>query len=268
MTPLTEIADGVLVGTSERFTTTTTVVIGPDHGCLLIDPAVTPGDLAELAAELAGRGLAPRAGWATHPHWDHVLWSQALGDVPRYTAPRAAATALAERDGLVSGVQESAPGHDLALFGQLVALPPGATAVPWDGPAAQVVIHDGHAPGHGAVFLPGTGTLIAGDMCSDIEIPLPDWAEPDPLGDYRTGLDRLGALAGQVQHVVPGHGHVGDGAEFRRRLTADLAYLDTLALGEPFDDPRLTEDWLRGEHDKALACVSEHGAAGRGAVHS
>ena len=35
-------------------------------------------------------------------------------------------------------------------------------------------MHDGHAPGHGAVFLPESGVLIAGDMCSDVEIPLLD----------------------------------------------------------------------------------------------
>jgi glyoxylase-like metal-dependent hydrolase (beta-lactamase superfamily II) len=253
---LTEVAAGVLVATAERFTTTTTVVVGPGGGCLLIDPAVTPDDLAELAAGLTARGLRPRAGWSTHPHWDHVLWSKALGDVPRYAAPRAVQIAQAERDGLVSGVQEAAPGHDLELFARLVALPPGAAAIAWDGPAARVVIHDGHAPGHGAVFLPGTGTLIAGDMLSDIEIPLPDLAVPGALDDYRTGLDRLAALAGQVRQVVPGHGHVGDGAEFDRRLAADRGYLDALERADPFEDPRLTQDWLRDEQRSQLSFVA------------
>jgi hydroxyacylglutathione hydrolase len=262
----TEIADGVLVATAERFTTTTTVVAGPDGGCLLIDPAVTPDDLADLAAGLAARGLAPRAGWATHPHWDHVLWSRALGEVPRYAAPRAVATAQAERDGLVSGVQESAPGHDLALFGHLIPLPPGTDTIPWPGPAARVVIHDGHAPGHGAVFLPGAGTLIAGDMLSDIEIPLPDLDGPGALDDYRTGLDRLAALAGQVRQVVPGHGHIGDAAEFGRRLAADRAYLDALTRGERPRDPRLTEEWLRAEQDRQLAFVTEHQPGGPAAA--
>jgi hydroxyacylglutathione hydrolase len=247
MRRLTEIASGVLVATSERFSTTTTVVASPAGQCLLIDPAVTPGELVDLAAELAAIGLRPQAGFATHPHWDHVLWSRDLGDVPRYAAPRAVTIAADERDGLVSGMQASAPGHELALFGQLTALPPAADAIPWDGPLARVITHDGHAPGHSAVFLPGTGTLIAGDMLSDVEIPLLDLAGPDPLGDYRTGLQRLAALPG-VRHIVPGHGGVGDAAEFRRRAAADVAYLDTLAGGQHSEDPRLAPDWLREQH--------------------
>jgi hydroxyacylglutathione hydrolase len=254
MDRLAEVAAGVLVGTSELYLTTTTVVAGPDGSCLVIDPAITPADLADLAAGLAGRGLRPAAGWSTHPHWDHVLWSRQLGDVPRFAAPQAAATAAAERDGLISCAEESAPGHDLELIGRLTALPPGAAALPWDGPDALAVIHDAHAPGHGAVFLPATGTLIAGDMCSDIEIPLLDLAAPDPLGGYRAGLERLAALTG-VRQVIPGHGHAGDAAEFRRRVAADRRYLDDLDHGAPSGDPRLTQDWLRAEHDRQLRHV-------------
>jgi glyoxylase-like metal-dependent hydrolase (beta-lactamase superfamily II) len=224
--PLTEIAPGVLVATSEVFSTTTTVVAGHDGGALVIDPAVTAADLHLLAAELALAGLRPVAGFATHPHWDHVLWCRELGEVPRYASQRAAGTAESERDGLVVGLQEAGPGHDLELFGRLSPLPPGATAMAWAGPDAVVVTHDGHAPGHSAIFLPDTGTLVAGDMCSDIEIPLLDLEGAAPFGDYRAGLERLAAL--RVALVVPGHGTVGDAAEFRRRVAADAAYLDEI----------------------------------------
>ena len=82
-----EIADGVFVATADLYTTTTTVVVGDDGGCLLIDPAVTVADLAALAGWLTERGLRPVAGWSTHPHWDHLLWSPALGR-PRGTPRR------------------------------------------------------------------------------------------------------------------------------------------------------------------------------------
>lgn len=247
MTPLAEVAPGVLVATADLYTTTSTVVAGPDGNCLVIDPAVTPADLAALAAGIAARGLRAQAAWSTHPHWDHVLWSRDLGDVPRYATPRAVAFAHTERARLIDATEAEAPGHDADLIGRLVALE--AEAIPWDGPAALVVAHDGHAPGHGAVFLPGTGTLIAGDMCSDIEIPLLDLDSPDPAGAYRAGLERLAALPG-VRRVIPGHGRPAGAAGFARRIAADRAYLDALERGAPVRDPRLTRDWLRAEHDK------------------
>jgi len=251
---LTEIAPGVLVATSAYAMTITTVVTGaPGSGeCLLIDPAVTVADLAELAAELGSLGLTPVVGWSTHPHWDHVLWSRELGDVPRYAAPAAVAITETERDAILDGVRSWAPGHDLSLAGQARAL--DAAAIPWDGAAARLVVHDGHARGHGAVFLPDCGVLIAGDMCSDMEIPLLDTMATDPLGDYRTGMERLASVPG-VRQVVPGHGHVGDAGEFRRRLGLDSSYLDTVARGEPFGDPRLTAEspeWIRTTHDEQV----------------
>ena len=249
MPMLTEVAPGVFVTTSEYMITNTTVVAGADGGCLVIDPAVLVAELAALADELAARGLHPVVGWSTHPHWDHVLWHAALGDVPRYAAPAAIAVTETGRDDMVSGMEKSAPGHDLALFGRVTAL--DADTIPWDGPTARLVVHDAHAPGHGAVFLPGTGVFAVGDMISDAEIPLLDTEAGDPMGDYRTGLARLAAVSG-VRQVIPGHGQVGDAAEFRRRIAADEAYLDQLALGKPFDEPRITTDWLRASHAENL----------------
>ena len=249
MRSLTEVASGVLVATSSYAMTTSTVVVGPSGGCLVIDPAVTTADLAGLAAELAARGLRPAVGWSTHPHWDHVLWSRELGDAPRYAAPAAITIAEAQRDDILDGVQRAAPGHDLSLVGRMRAL--DAPAIPWDGPEARLIVHDGHAPGHGAVFLPDSGVLIAGDMCSDVEIPLLDTVATDPLGDYRTGMQRLASVPG-VRQVVPGHGHVGDADELRRRLALDAAYLDAITSGKPAGDPRLTQDspeWMRVMHD-------------------
>jgi glyoxylase-like metal-dependent hydrolase (beta-lactamase superfamily II) len=246
---LTEIAPGVFVATSEFMLTSTTVVAGSDGLCLLIDPGVTVAEVTGLAAAVSGCGLRPAAAWSTHPHWDHVLWHSSLGNVPRYAAPAAVAVAETERDGMIEDMRQSAPGHDLSLFGRLVPL--AADAIPWAGPTAELIVHDGHAPGHGAVFLPGSGVLVAGDMCSDVEIPLLDTLADDPLGDYRTGLSRLAAISG-VRQVVPGHGHVGDAGKFGRRLAADSAYLDALSRGEPFDDPRITTDWMRAAHAEHL----------------
>ncbi len=259
MDRLTEICAGIFVATGDLYVTNSTVVSGTDGGCLVIDPAVTVGEVAGLAADLGRLSLRPRAGFATHPHWDHVLWSSGLGaDVPRYAAPLAVAVAERERSRLIEGVQKSAPGHDLELFGRLTPLGPPADAIEWDGPSALVVTHQGHAPGHSAVFLPDSGTLVAGDMCSDIEMPLLDLDRADPVGDYLAALDQLSALP--VARVIPGHGRVGDAAEFRRRVQADIAYLVSLQRGDDLRDPRMTADWLIAEHERQFARLTGQGA--------
>jgi glyoxylase-like metal-dependent hydrolase (beta-lactamase superfamily II) len=107
-----EIAPGVLVATAELYTTTSTAVTGADGGCLVIDPAVAVTELAGLASRLAGTVLRPRAGFATHPHWDHVLWHRDLGEVPRYATPAAVAAAERQRGELISATDAEVPGHD------------------------------------------------------------------------------------------------------------------------------------------------------------
>jgi hydroxyacylglutathione hydrolase len=255
------IAPGVMVATAGRLTCTSTLVIADDGACLIIDPAVTVADLAALASDIRDAGLALQAGYATHPHWDHLLWSRELGDVPRYATAGAADLLESMRTEMTGMLQRSEPGHDLELFGQLTVLPGDGGQIPWTGQSAEVIVHDGHAPGHGAVFLAAAGVLVAGDMLSDIEIPLLDTVADEPLRDYRTGLQRLAAVPG-VRWVVPGHGHVGDAAEFRRRLDADSRYLDLLAAGQPFDDPRMTAQWQRDAHAEQLRVVTAQ-AAGR-----
>jgi glyoxylase-like metal-dependent hydrolase (beta-lactamase superfamily II) len=253
-----EVAPGVFVATAELYTTTTTVVAGAGGGCLVVDPAVTVADLSALAGWLSARRARPVAGWSTHPHWDHVLWSRSLGDVVRYATPGGAAFAARRLPELAGEAAEAAPGHDESLIARLTPLSSGV--IPWDGPSAVVVAHDGHAPGHGAVFLPDSGVLIAGDMCSDIEIPLLDLDSADPFGAYSRGLDLLAGLSG-VRVLVPGHGHVGDAASLPARAAADFAYLDAMRSGRDHADARLSggPDWLRREHERLRAW---HGCAG------
>jgi hydroxyacylglutathione hydrolase len=254
MRELTEVAPGVLVTTAVLYTTTSTVLVGARGSCLVVDPAVTAAEVTGLSAELTDRSLRPVAGWATHAHWDHVLWCAGLGDVPRYATSRAVGLAQRNREGLIAGVNAAAPGHDLDLVGRLTALE--GSRIPWDGPAAMVVEHDAHEVGHGAIFLPDTGTLLAGDMLSDLEIPLLSEGDPDPVGRYRAGLELLAALD-VVRLLVPGHGHVGDSIDFRRRLDADLRYLDDLERGaaSAAEDERIGSGWLRAEHDRQFAML-------------
>ncbi|RYV52615.1 MBL fold metallo-hydrolase [Pengzhenrongella frigida] len=241
MRELTEVAPGVWTATAEIWTSLTTVVVGDDGACLVVDPGITVAEVAALARAIRDRGWSVAAGFSTHPHWDHLLWAAELGDGPRWATRRGAEHALADRPDVLAKTEAAAPGHDRDLTGMVQPLPDGASTLPWDGPRVVVVGHEAHCPGHAGLVIPHAGVLLAGDMLSDLEIPLLDVEAVDPIGDYRTALDALESAAREhgVDVLVPGHGHVGNAAELARRLQADRAYLDGLVAGRTSTDPRL-----------------------------
>ena len=80
---LTEVADGVWVRQSDWVWTNSIVVRGED-GLILVDPGIEGSELNELADDLDRLGIPVVAGFSTHPDWDHLLWHDRFGDVPRY----------------------------------------------------------------------------------------------------------------------------------------------------------------------------------------
>ncbi|NUU49994.1 MBL fold metallo-hydrolase [Curtobacterium luteum] len=234
MRELTEVAPGVLVATSRRMSTTSTVF--HDGGrAFLVDPAWLPDELAALAATLGGRGLSVTGGFATHAHHDHLLWRPGFGDVPRFASPATAALAVTERPALVAALGADFPGDLVDLMGRVIGVEQVPGAVLPHGTVVELVVHDGHAPGHTALWLPDQRVLLAGDMLSDVELPLPFW--PDDLPAYRSALDRLTRYAEQAAVVVPGHG--APGADALERLDADRRFLDDVAADRAPDDARL-----------------------------
>jgi glyoxylase-like metal-dependent hydrolase (beta-lactamase superfamily II) len=116
----------------------------------------------------------------------------------------------------------------------------------------ELVEHEAHAIGHAAVLLADRGVLLAGDMLSDVLIPLLDPRRPGQVGAYGEALDRLEEAARHADVVVPGHGAVARGPEVAARLAADRAYLDALRRGEEPADARLAQEWLSGPHRSNL----------------
>jgi glyoxylase-like metal-dependent hydrolase (beta-lactamase superfamily II) len=187
------------------------------------------------------------AGFSTHLHWDHLLWHSRFGDVPRYAMPAAAQVAGAVRERAQSMAAESASGIPPELIGLLTPLPTDGGPVP-----GEIVAHEAHAIGHAAVLLADRGVLLAGDMLSDVLIPLLDPRRPGQVAAYATALDRLAEACRHVDVVVPGHGAVAEGPEVAARLAADRAYIDALRRGEEPVDARLEQDWLSGPHQSNL----------------
>lgn len=232
----------MLVATGRLDTTTSTVVVSTGGGCLLVDPAWEIDELEALADDLDELGLTPVAGLSTHAHFDHLLWHPRFGDAPRWASPETARRAATGRDAILHELGPW-PGELQALVGRVRAVEPvpdgGAATVPWPGPRVELLVHDGHIPGHTAAWLPEQRILLAGDMLSDVEPPLPEDG-PDPVADYARALDALEPLARQAAWVIPGHGHPGQDAP--ARLARDRRFVEALAAGRPPDDPRVTAD--------------------------
>ncbi|MEP6560057.1 MAG: MBL fold metallo-hydrolase [Nakamurella sp.] len=214
------------VATSRREHTTSTVVLAGEQA-LLIDPAWDPDELDWIAADLAGSGIAITAGFATHAHHDHVLWHPGLGDAPRWACAEVVRAAAAEHAQLVAAMGSGWPVGLADLLGRLT--PIGAHGLPWSAPnppEIEPITHNAHAPGHTALWLPAARVLIAGDMLSDIELPLLEQSTP---ADYAAGLTALRPYVDRALAVIPGHGSPAVGAAAAAgRWQADRRYLDTL----------------------------------------
>jgi glyoxylase-like metal-dependent hydrolase (beta-lactamase superfamily II) len=261
---LTEIAEGVLVHES-RFCQSNAVVVQGRDGVLVVDAGVHADELVCVADDIRGLGRRVVAGFSTHPHWDHLLWHRDLGVAPRYATARCAATAEARLSdaGAKARVTAMMPPEivdhvPLDLLGAVTGLPAETGQLPWDGPSVRIVEHQSHAHGHASLHIEHLALLQAGDMLSDLLIPMIDLSgAADPVGDYLTALQLLEDAAGDAEVVVPGHGSVGGAV--RARIAQDRAYLDALRDGKGEGDWRLeaSKDWLPAVQERHLQRLSQ-----------
>jgi glyoxylase-like metal-dependent hydrolase (beta-lactamase superfamily II) len=262
---LRQVAEGVLIHESE-FCQSNAVVVQGRAGVLLIDPGVLGDELAALANDLRELGQPVVAGFSTHPHWDHLLWHAPLGAAPRYGTARCAATARvvlsdARWKARIAGwippdIAERVP---LDLLGLITGLPAETARLPWDGPQVRIIEHQAHAPGHAGLLIEERGVLVAGDMLSDVLVPMLDLNDTaDPIEDYLAALRLLEGVADDVDVLVPGHGSVGEADQARARIEQDREYVHALRDAGVPDDPRVGpsatfgKDWLPGVHERQL----------------
>jgi glyoxylase-like metal-dependent hydrolase (beta-lactamase superfamily II) len=266
---LSQVAEGVLIHESE-FLQSSAVVVQGQAGVLLIDPGVHGYEMECLASDLSDSGQTVVAGFSTHPHWDHLLWHAGLGVASRFGTARCAATARDRLSGGVdavakaAGIPEQVP---LDLLGLITGLPAEAARIPWDGPQVRILEHQAHAPGHAALLIEERGVLVAGDMLSDVLIPMLDLNAADAIEDYLGALRLLEGVVGDVDVLVPGHGSIGGADQVHPRIDQDRAYVHALREADVLSDPRVGPsakdgwDWVAGVHERQLqrlAQKSEH----------
>jgi glyoxylase-like metal-dependent hydrolase (beta-lactamase superfamily II) len=254
----------VLIHESE-FCQSNAVVVQGRAGVLLIDAGVHEDEIACLVSDLSESGRTVVAGFSTHPHWDHLLWHAGLGAAPRYGTARCAATV---RDRLSGGIDARRFGIpeevSLDLLGRITGLPAETAQIPWDGPAVRIIEHQAHAPGHAALLIEERGVLVAGDMLSDVLIPMLDLSgTDDPIEEFLTALQLLEGVAGDVDVLVPGHGAVGGADQVQARIDQDRAYVQALRDGRDPDDPRVGSsakpgwEWVSDVHVGQLQVLAQ-----------
>jgi glyoxylase-like metal-dependent hydrolase (beta-lactamase superfamily II) len=107
------------------------------------------------------------------------------------------------------------------------------------------------------------GVLVAGDMLSDVLIPMLDLNAADPVVDYLAALRLLEGVAGDVDVLVPGHGSIGGAGQVRTRIDQDRAYVHALRDAGLLNDPRIGPsakdgwDWVAGVHEWQLQHLAQ-----------
>ena len=270
MTQPTELLPGIRVFSSRRYFSLSTTVVGHDGTALVIDPNWDADEIESIPVDLDNLGVHCALGLSTHVHYDHVLWHERLGMVPRYSS-RWTVRALDERrDEILAPLVGDVPTELINLAGRLTPLDGGRDphlvpspaspqpvtalpepyAVPWSGRPVVVHEHDAHAPAHLAVEVLDQRVLICADMCSDVELPMPDEANPNLIA-YLAGLDRLAEVARRCDLLIPGHGTPT--TDPMSRIDADRRYLDAICRTGRSDDPRIALPDMADLHASNLA---------------
>jgi glyoxylase-like metal-dependent hydrolase (beta-lactamase superfamily II) len=121
----------------------------------------------------------------------------------------------------------------------------------------------GRTPGHAALLVEEHSVLVAGDMLSDVLIPMLDLNAAEPVEDYLAALRLLEGVADDVEAIVPGHGSIGDAHQVHARIEQDRAYVHAMHDGRVPSDPRIGPsakegwDWVAGVHEGQLQQLTQ-----------
>jgi len=194
----------------------------------LIDPALLPDEVEDIAAFCEVQQLKVETVVLTHHHWDHLLGAARFPGA-HVVAHQAYVTQTAldlertrrsirryeEAEGVVADVSFDPPMPDQTVD-HIIGLMVGGVRV-------QLVHTPGHARDHLSMYDPDAACLWAGDLLSDLEIPFVS----DRLDAFERTLGMFAAM--EIHFLVPGHGSLTrDRADIAGRIDADRSYLSEL----------------------------------------
>ncbi len=233
-TPWTDLSGGIRVRQSRLFWMNSVLLAHPDRS-VLVDPGILPSELDDLARVIDSAPTAALTLICTHGDWDHVLGRPWWPGARTLAHDRFANELRAQADHIVEAARHAATDAGEEWKKDFEAFRPDEAVSglhftrlgPW-----RVVLRNayGHSGSMLSIHLPEQRVLIAGDMLSDIEIPLLN----QTCDLYHGTLTELWPLAehGAIQTLIPGHGSIARGSEaVVARLRRDLAYLDELQRG-------------------------------------
>ncbi|MBN1874403.1 MAG: MBL fold metallo-hydrolase [Anaerolineae bacterium] len=255
----TQLTPQLWVSQSELYATNSGIFISDRQACL-VDPGIAPNNILAIKAFVEEQNAQPHSIILTHAHWDHILGPEHFPNVPIVTHSQYM-DVLQQRGERLRG--------QIAQWEKSKVTEHGASKTQRQRPfqlpkptysfdisawliLGDLKLHLLHAPGHTAdqiaIYHAESGTLWAGDMLSEMEIPMIAGC----LRDYRQTLDVLAALDARV--LIPGHGTpTPDPAEIQARFDQDRAYLADLhtCVAEA-----IAQDHLVSAAEVVTACVS------------
>jgi glyoxylase-like metal-dependent hydrolase (beta-lactamase superfamily II) len=221
----------VIVFVSDAWQTTSTAVRSGEEG-FLIDSPVFPEELRAVPDVLGQAGFPISGLLTTHGDWDHLLGrlaypGAALGAAESTVRRMGSELGDAQRKLRAFDEEHYVADRPPLALGALQSLPtPGRVEI---GTEHELELHA--APGHtadgAAYWMPWARTLVCGDYLSPVEIPM--LGTGGSVTAYRETLARLGALVGQADWVIPGHGAPIPAARAQEILAEDDTYLAALA---------------------------------------
>ena len=198
-----------------------------DHA-VLIDPALFPDEIDDIAAFCDAHGMRVESIILTHHHWDHVLGAARFASARIVTQQSYVAQTALELDHTRSSVERCYGAQGIMLPVPFEPPMPDQTVEHITGLMVgdlrvQLFHTPGHARDHLSIYDAETCSLWAGDLLSDLEIPFVS----DRLDAYERTLGMFAAM--NIRVLIPGHGSVTtDVAEIRGRIAVDRAYLAEL----------------------------------------